>query len=515
MLIDQITQKDVDLAFSHNKRVKLKVALLDELYRETDELTGNIKSSSYDVSSTSNIRRTSSLTLSVPKADQINKNFDKEWISHLVELSCGIYSMVDGDYIWYPLGRMLMVSADTTFDATTQEVKLSLVDMMATLTMERGSQLGTDLVFPEGSNIKEALIEIISTFSPYKKIHWDKIPEKFGNETTVPYDITVSSGNYPFEALRELLNLVPYYEMFYDSDGYFIVQEIPTKIADSIDVPKSVIDPLLINEKRAVKYSDVKNTTEIWGRTLDSKYTTLNCVTSITDTGARYDLTIDDTFEALVVNDTYSFTPDTDSVAGQSIKIQETEEYKIYTQTGDGEYSLIEAGAMQSDTHYVVKYVDEKFVLQGPSFIHVIVQEIVETPSPSLENDFKMENGCNDVRWVVNPESPFACTIEPTTGKIEREIRQVLQGGEYDAIYTTELAFERASYENWLKTRLQDNVELEMVLLPWMDVNLKIQYTSPTSGEEMTLITQSVSFDFAKWTMTVKGSKFYPYYPWW
>lgn len=503
--------KDTSLLLQKNKKVQVKVILLDEEYRETDYLTGFVKSSTYDISATSNIRRTCSLTLSIPVKEQINANFEQNWIKHLVELQCGIYSFEEGEYVWYSMGRMLMVSADTTFDATTQEVKLSLVDLMASMTSERGSQLGTGLVFKEGSNIANAIKEVVAVYSPYK-LMMDNFPEF---EDTVPYDLEVSSGKYPFDALKALLDLFPYYEMFYDAEGRFYVQMIPTKIGDADDIAADTIDPLLISEKRSVNFSEVKNTTEIWGRSLDAKYTASTCESS----NGKYQLFIDDTFEALVVNDTYSFTPDKDCVAGQTIQIQNAAECAICTQAGDGTYTAIEAGKMKANIHYVIRYTENdgigKFVLQGPSLIHVIVQEIDAEPNSGQKTAYMQENGCYDVQWVVNPDSPFACTTTSTTDKIDREIKQVLQGGEYDNIYTTELAYERASYENWLKTRLQDSVELEMILIPWIDVNQKITYTSPTSGEAMTLITQSISFDFAKWTMTVKGSKFYPYYPWW
>ena len=53
-----------------------------------------------------------------------------------------------------------------------------------------------------------------------------------------------------------------------------------------------------------------------------------------------------------------------------------------------------------------------------------------------------------------------------------------------------------------------------MILVPWMKINHKIQYTSPVSGEVGTWIVQAISYDFKTWTMTVRASRFYPYYPW-
>lgn len=505
------TTKEVELIRSHNKMVRAKVTLLDENYKVVDNLTGAIKAyPSYDISSESDIRRTASITMIVDK-DKINIDFEKTWIQRMVELSIGIYDQLNKKYVWYSLGRMLMKDSNMTYNLSTREIKMSLVDLMATMTSDRGSQMGLSMKIPANSSVRNAIIAIVTTFSPFKKY---SVPVF---EDVVPYDIDISIGQYPFDALKELMNLFPYYEMFYDVDGTFVVQQIPTKIEDPVDIDKSVIDELLIGETRSVNFSEVRNTTEIWGRSLDAEYTAISCSTEMksAEEGNLYNLFISDSFETLEEGYTYGFTPDTTSVSGQSIKIQETDEYQIYVENGVGNYKLIDDGAMEANVPYVVRYVSEKFVLQGELEIHVIYQEVNQLPSQDVQEKFKITNGCRNVQWNVNPESPFACSLDPTTGAIEREIRQVLEGGEYNNIYTTQLALERASYENWLKTRLQDTVELEMILIPWMQVNDKIEYTSPSSGDVSVMIVQSISYDFTRWTMTVKCSKFYPYYPWW
>lgn len=497
-----ITQKDIDLLNSHTKQVKVEVALFDDNYVEIENLSGRVKSASYDISSESDIRRTCSLTMVIPKKDQMELDFRNTWIKRMVELRIGVYDKEDDDYVWYSMGKMLMKDGNTSYSATTQEVKLSLVDLMSTLTEIRGSQMGTSLLIPASSNIRDAIIAIVTTFSPFKR--YDVV--QF--DDTIPYDITVDIGRYPYDALKEILNLYPYYEMFYDIDGIFKCRHIPTKTDDPVDVGNDIIDNLIIKENSTVNFSDVKNTTEIWGRSLDAKYTATNC----TSTGSRYDITIDDTFEELVVGETYSFVPDATSVSGQTMKIQDTTAYQIYTQSGDGTYSPITAGSMQAGVPYCIMYTDQHFVLQGELQIHVIVQEIDQMPSSTIQNQFKQENACRDVQWVVDASAPFACTI--TAGKIQREIRRVLSGGEYDAIYTTELAYERAKYENWLTTKLQDSVEFDCVLIPWMEVNDKIQYTSPVSEEIGTYTIQNISYNFQNWTMTVKANRFSQLYPW-
>lgn len=502
------TSKDIELILSRNKKVRFKINLLDENYKTVDSLTGKIKASpSYEISSESDIRRTSSITMIVDR-DSLNSDFEKTWIGRMIELYVGLYDHFEesyDSYVWYPLGRMLMRDSNMTYNATNREIKMSLVDLMANMTGDRGSQMGLPLKIPAGSSIKNSLEAIVDTFSTYKR---NIIPEF---EDTIPYDIEVSSGSYPFDALKEVLQLHPYYEMFYNSEGIFTVRQIPTKIDDPVDIDKVIIDELLISENRSVNFSNVRNTTEIWGRSLDAQYTASRCETN----GTRYELFVNDSFETLEEGSTYSFLVDVASSSGQSIKIQDTNEYQIFVEKGNGSLVLLEAGAMEADVPYVVRYSNEKFILQGELEIHVIYQEVKELPSYDIRERFKTANSCRNVQWNVNPDSPFACTLDPTTGMIEREIRQVLEGGEYSNIYTTQLALERASYENWLKTRLQDTTELEMMLIPWMDVNDKIEYTSPSSGEVMTMLVQSISYDFKRWTMTVKCSKFYPYYPWW
>lgn len=497
-------QKAINAIRSHNKRIRLKVTLLDDNYVETESLTGKIAGvPSYEMTSDSDIRRTCAITLSIPTKEQIDLDFENTWNHRMVELSCGIFSWEDNDYIWFKLGRMLMTSGSTAYDATKQEVKLNLVDLMACITEERGSQIGTTLLAQEGASVHDVLAAIIDDYAQFKLYNICEF------EDTIPYDVKSNLGDYPIDYIRTIINLFPYYEYFYDVNGVFVTQQIPTKISDPIDFHKEFLDDLIISESRNLNFADIKNTTEIWGRQLHGDYVAMSCTTS----GARYDVFIDDSFEELVAGETYTVMPTTTSVTGQTMKIQDTEEYAIYTADGAGTtFTPISAGAMKANVAYVIRYNDGKFVLDGELDIHCIVQEITSQPSAAVQAAYKEFCGCDNVKWVVNPDSPFACVIK--NDMITGEMKQVLEGGEYDAIYTTSLAYERANYENWLRCRRQDTVDIEMILVPWMDINDKIEFTSPSRNEVGVWLVKGINYDFSKWTMTVKANKFYPYYPW-
>lgn len=476
-------------------------------YREIDNITGSVVSASFDKTYDSDIRSTCTLNIVVPNKNNIINDFEKKWNNQMVELICGIYDANAGDYRNYNLGRMLMTNGSRTFNATSQTIRLSLVDLMATLTPSRGSQIGTDTYIPSTTNVNihDALVAIVSEFATFKRNNICQFDD------TLPYDLEFKNGVYPIDIIKEILDLYPYYEMFYDTDGVFTVQEIPTREDDPVDIGHEILDECIISESKDVDFTKVKNTTEVWGRDLMCDYAATACAFNV-DT---YNVTISTGFTELVDGETYAVIPDHDSVSGQKMKIQDTTAYNIYNMTGAEQYSLISAGAMKKDVMYSIRYTAEKFVLVGEMQVRCIVQEIQSMPSLEEQQDYKQKNNCNNVQWIVNPDSPYACTVSPTTGNILGEIKQVLSGDEYSNISTAELAYERARYENWRSCRLQDTVRIESILIPWIDVNQKIEYTSPINNEVGTWIVQSVSFDFQKWTMDVTASRFYPLYPPW
>lgn len=501
------TLKDLELLKSHNKRVRMRIRLLDSTdYTEVSNITGKVVSASCDKSNDSDIRVTCSLTLSIPIKEQIEIDFEKTWNKRMVELFCGLYDRSTSSYREYSLGRMLMKSGNTTIDIDTQEIKLDLVDLMASITPERGSQIGSDTHIPstaEGVNIRTLLINILGEFGVFKRYDICEF------DSTLPHDIDFSNGIYPIEMFQTILNLFPYYEMFYDENGVFTVRKIPTKVEDPVDIEASVIDDLLISESTSSNFSEIKNTTEIWGQELKCDYAATSCTLS----GSTYTVTVGG-LTTLVDGETFAVYPASTSVANQKMNIDSLGEYGVYTMSGADEYTQIGAGDMLANIAYSIRYNQNKYVLVGELQVRCIVQEIVEEPSSNAKSYYKSQNNCNNVEWVINPDSTYACTLEPTTGRITGEIKQVLSGGEYDDIYSTDLAYERGRYENWRKCRLQDKVTIEMILVPWMDVNQKIRFTSPVSGELTTWIVQSISYNFEQWTMDVTASRFYPYYPW-
>ena len=220
---------------------------------------------------------------------------------------------------------------------------------------------------------------------------------------------------------------------------------------------------------------------------------------------------VDATQYVYVNDELVCVVPDADNEAGQKMAIEGLSLCPIiirkYAMDGRQIDEPIVAGVMKAGYPYVLRYMDGVFLYEGELNVHAIVKEVSELPSEAERAQDQIDNDCRAIEYVVNPESPF--TVERLG-----EIRQVLSGGEYEDIYTSQLAIERCRWENWKKTRMNDGATVTMLLLPFMEVNKKIRYTSPRTGEKLTYIVKSVSMDFSGSTMTLELVRFYPYYIW-
>ena len=170
--------------------------------------------------------------------------------------------------------------------------------------------------------------------------------------------------------------------------------------------------------------------------------------------------------------------------------------------------SLIEYNQLVSNIPYVFDVVNKGNQLQllGEKQIVAIAKTILEEPSDEeKELDYQKEETRNIVYRVV-PNSPFA--IE-TIG----ELNQVLSGDQYDEIYTTELAKERAEYENWKVARINDNLTINCLMIPWLEGNEKVEYQSQKTNEINEYIIKQISGSVSTWQQSITMQKFYPLYP--
>ena len=111
-----------------------------------------------------------------------------------------------------------------------------------------------------------------------------------------------------------------------------------------------------------------------------------------------------------------------------------------------------------------------------------------------------------------NPSSPFYVG-DPIGSSSVGRIRIVLYGGEYDNIYSDDLAKQRADFEIYQRSRLNDSISMETIPIPWMDANIVISHRFGQKQEPSKYIIKSFSVDYATGgTMTINAITWYPYY---
>jgi len=464
------------------------------------EMAGDVLGLSQSIDSTSDVRRTLSLSAHLDNPKYFESAFVVVWLNRLIRVQIGLLDPEEGDYRWFPLGDYMVTMSDYMYDAQTSQLNLSLGDLMTSITEHRGSQIGAEVTIPVDTPMQEALIGTIERFFPFT---FNTVTDF--NQEVIPYDLEFEKGIYPYEIVKKMVGLYPGYEHYYSPDGEYIVQSIPMGVSEEVVLDANQMSQLVISENGNANPQDVKNITEVWGKELDADHTAESCdgATAV----KTYSLYVSELFEALTEGITVSFTPDVTSEIGQKIKIQHTPAYPIMKESGNGDRVAIQWGDMKAGIQYVVKYTNQTYVLQGASLIHAMCFTFTEGPSTETINSLKSKYACQDITILINRHSQF--TIDWVGERV-----QVLTGGEYEDIYTTELALERASYETWRKARVQDTIRLEMIYVPWLDVNQRVDYCSIVTGEENSYLVQSIQTNIETFTMTVVLSRYYPYYPW-
>ena len=313
-----MTEQDRALLLLGNRKSLIRVDLLDSDFEVIEELSGHVISLSLTISATSDIRRVCNMQMHVENKADLSSTSQRIWYNNLIQIHHGIN---DGNTThWFLLGSFLLNENSYTYNATTQELSMDLVDMMAAATEIRGSQIGGGGVKIEaGQNIRSAFIATVSEFSPFSRFDVVEF------EDTIPYDLEFQATDYPYAVLKKMLELFPLYQMYYTVDGTFTVAPIPDGIDDPVAIPAEVMDELIISEKRTNSAKDVKNTTELFGREINADYTAVEVET----VGDSYHLIISDEFKVLEAGSTISFTPTTASITGQKIKVQDLPEYEV------------------------------------------------------------------------------------------------------------------------------------------------------------------------------------------
>jgi len=490
---------DLQLLNQSDRAVYAKIELLDKpTFKIIGSLDGVLTEDDYSVDADSDIRTTYNLKVFVKDSSFVIGNSNKIWLDKYIKIYIGVYSTSLKDVIYCPIGVFLFNSANYSYNATTKELSLSCVDRMSELTGERNGQVsGLSTKISEGTNIREAIISTITQLGGITKYRVEDIGK------TVPYDLEFSTGANAYDIVKELRDLYPGWETYFDSET-FICQPYPTCESDPVMLDSATIAPLIVSEETQIDFTQIKNVIELWGKCLDANYYT----ETVTYSSAKYTGNYTGV-SALVNGKTFGFLAPITNTGNDYFQVNSLTSYQIFGENN----TALAAGKIQSGHAYVVKYVvsgsSGYFYFCGEYQISAVAILVSAEPDSATKAADLANNPTRNISYVVEPTSPFCRDLEGVG-----EIRNILSSGEYENIYSEDLATQRAEYELWQSTDLLDTITLEMIEIPWLGVNQKIEYTSNITGVTDTYIVKKKTGSSTVGMMTITCQRFQPLYPW-
>lgn len=469
-----ITQNDYNIIKQRNVERYVKLNLLDFQYRVIDEISGNILTCSMQCDADSDLKRSCSVSLVVAK-----KTFDIQpggriWLDKYIQVYIGLKNIYTDEIQWYNQGIYLIDAPSWQYNATNNTLTFSGLDLMSKLTGERNGQLaGIPTTIKQGESVREAMIATLK-LGGFTKYIISECTNRDGSIQAVPYDIEIDQGGYVFDILSALRDILPQYQIYFDVDGVFHYELIPSGEDEPVLIDDDTWDSVLIEENINTDFSSVKNYIEVYGRTHEPEYypseisvsnnVITMAITKLTEL-AEYNL--------------IGFTPNAAVSGNIQLNINDFGAKDLVDSNGSHITSL------ENNVYYVAQY------QKNGTWLFLGHQQARAT-------------------WAdENPESPFY--INGTVG----QIREVLCGGDYDNIMSDELALDRAKIEIYWKCRLNDSLTLNVIPIPWIDVNIVVSHVTKDNTTQNRYIVKSYSVEYGDVSanMSITMISFYPYYP--
>ena len=494
-----ITAKDIAILGQHVKELYCKLEILNESLQTIDILKGTVTSGSISIDSSSNIRKTLSLTAHVKNKSYLVNQESKIWFTKYIKVSIGIKSLITQEIQYYDMGIYTFSENNFQYDSTTNSITLKCLDFMSKL-IDTPLFGTTTTKILAGTNIREAMIGVLEKVGIKKYLipnigstTINPITEK--KNDTVPYDLSFSSSNSAYDVIEKLYTLYSGFEVFFDND-VFICQKIPTGENEQIVLDWQTIEKkqLLISESKNNSLDKVKNITQVFGKQINVDRYSDVC----TNSGSQYNATFE-SLTALENGKTYAIKLNTVNLVNPTLKINSFSVYPI-VDTSD---VTIPAGTINGYSAF--KFWHNKFMYLGQYQVNALAVHVSEMPNAKKQQYYKAKFNTDNISYIVNPESPY--TVEKISERID-----VKSGNDYDKIYSNDLCLQRAEFENWKTTRLEDSISLELQLIPWLKVDKLITYKSK-DGIIGTYMIKNISIPLMDGKMKVDMIRYYPLYP--
>lgn len=488
------TQEDFNIIRQQTKDIFIKIELLNRSFKILDTFDAVLIDDNISVDSQSYQRRSYSCNLYLPDTSFIVNDDHKIWIDKYIRVYYGIKSARTKQVKYWLIGTFSYQTVDYTYDAITRQLSLKCLDMMADYDGTKNGQLsGYETLIPAGQDIRKIVIETLN-LAGITKYYVEDIKKE------IPYDLEFTGTVTYCDIWTKICELYDSWEFFFDVDGTFIWRQIPTGLYEEVSFDDTFIDKTWISENTSYDFTGIYNKTEIWGKVLelgfDDRYTEDTNFTIENKIGVYTvmlpkignkedykDLENKDVIEYVEsLNeidhlDQIGFKVTSDSIGGDMVRFNTCELIPIVNDDG----TPIAAGRMKAGQTYIFSYRKN----QGETTRNCLY----------LLGQYQ----CYGVYTEENPECPFS---------VKNLGYEILNRVDYNELYSDDLCYNQAEYLTYQSTALLDTITLELLTIPWLNVNQKIKYTSKTTGETNQYIIKNFSWSSLSGTMSMTLYKF-------
>jgi hypothetical protein len=274
------TQAQFSTTLQPTRDIDCKIVVLDYDFIVLDEISGKTESISISVDAESDIRRTANINM-ILKNDAYQTNDEQfywtvgnpYWFDKYVQIYVAIKDIVTNEFVWVNEGIYLVNTPSINYSAQTNSLSFTAVDLMSKLTGLRNGQLkGMTYTVPFGSSITGAIESLLLEQGFTKYLLYEPSYNK------VPEDINIDAGSTAYDLLCQLRDINANWEVFFDVDGVFHFQQIPSGkvIVDpstgETGEPQPLVDDdmwdkLSVDYNLDTNFEDVKNYIEVLGKT--------------------------------------------------------------------------------------------------------------------------------------------------------------------------------------------------------------------------------------------------------
>ena len=261
------SQQEYNVAKQNGRIIHTKIYLLNHKLIKVDEISGVVlDGATFTIDATSDIRRSCSISL-IPKDSSFDiKQGSKIWMDKYVQIYIGIEDIKNNNEVVYTnMGIYLVNNPTQTYSASNNTLTINGIDMMARMTGLRNGYLdGIEYQVKADSSIQGAMQSAIELagFTKYR------IDEPTIKET--PNDISISIGGTVYDILSQLAEINANYQMYFDTNGVFYYNQIPSGDNEQIRVDDDIWQRNLISYDTSINFEDVKNVIEVYGKTLEN-----------------------------------------------------------------------------------------------------------------------------------------------------------------------------------------------------------------------------------------------------